>query len=81
MRLRCNGANQPGYKYYGGKGVKVCAEWDTYPAFRDWAHSHGYTDELSIDRIDPNGHYDPANCEWVTPTENTRRMFSSRKSA
>ena len=73
MRQRCTNPNREAYGLYGGKGVKVCEEWNDYAAFRDWALANGYADGLSIDRIDPAGDYRPENCRWLTPSENTAR--------
>jgi len=71
MRQRCNDSNYAGWKYYGGRGVKVCAEWDDFTVFMAWAYSHGYADHLSIDRIDGAVGYEPGNCRWATPAEQT----------
>jgi len=66
MKQRCNNKSSSAYKYYGGRGIKVCSEWEDFIAFKTWAENNGYKDFLSIDRIDPNRGYNPANCRWVS---------------
>jgi len=71
MKARCNNPNNDRYKYYGGKGIKVCKEWnDNFQAFAKWAFENGYEDGLSIDRIDSNKNYCPENCRFIPIQEN-----------
>lgn len=69
MRGRCQNKNNKNYKNYGGRGVSVCDEWMEYTNFQKWAHENGYKENLSIDRIDNDGGYNPNNCRWATVKE------------
>lgn len=66
MVKRCSNQKSAAYKSYGAKGVTVCQEWLDVVQFVAWAEANGYADDLSIDRIDPFGNYEPNNCRWVT---------------
>ena len=77
MKTRCLNKNNPRYHRYGGRGISVCEPWLSYPNFKVWALAAGYTDSLTIDRIDNNKNYAPDNCEWVTIQENLRRRNKS----
>ncbi|MGF0064288.1 hypothetical protein ACQRCQ_03305 [Lachnospiraceae bacterium SGI.085] len=76
MKKRCYQPTSAGYKNYGGRGITVCDEWiSSYESFRDWALANGYTDELTLDRKDSNGNYNPSNCRFASyiDQENNRR--------
>lgn len=64
------GASEEHKRLYIDRGITVCDEWLVFENFRDWALSHGYRDDLQIDRIDNDKGYEPSNCRWVTPKEN-----------
>lgn len=76
MINRCNSINNKAYKYYGGRGIKVCDEWlNSFESFEKWAQQNGYNDNLTLDRIDVNGNYESNNCRWATQEvqQNNRR--------
>lgn len=74
---RCYNQNNPDYRNYGGRGIKVCDEWHSYIIFREWAIANGYDDSApygvcTLDRIDVNGDYSPDNCRFVGLKEQCR---------
>ena len=75
MKSRCYNPKNNRYENYGGKGIVVCDEWQDFEPFYDWAMSSGYRDDLTIDRIESSGNYEPSNCRWVTQKaqQNNRR--------
>lgn len=79
MKNRCYNVKQAEYSNYGGRGIKVCCEWrDSFIAFKDWAIANGYKEDLTIDRIDVNGNYEPSNCRWITKREQQFNKTNTR---
>lgn len=78
MRERCNTPTSSNYKKYGGRGIKICSEWDDFAVFREWALSHGYSDDLTLDRIDNGKGYSPDNCRWTTYLEQAQNTRNTK---
>lgn len=73
MHTRCYNPRFIMYRHYGGRGIDICDDWkNSYRSFRAWAISHGYSDNLSIDRIDNDKGYSPENCRWVTMADQNK---------
>ena len=82
---RCCKETATEYKYYGGRGIKVCEEWkNDFQAFYDWAMGNGYDENAprgrcTIDRIDVNGNYEPLNCRWIPTSEQNKKRRCCKK--
>lgn len=80
MKTRCYNPNTNRRKNYYDKGIKICDEWlNDKTKFFEWAMNNGYQDNLTIDRIDVDGNYEPNNCRWVdykTQANNTSTSVS-----
>jgi len=84
MKQRCYNIKDKAYKYYGGRGIIICDEWlNEFETFKKWALGNGYQDNLSIDRINNDGNYEPNNCRWTikeVQARNTRKIMATNLS-
>lgn len=78
MRQRCSNPNCRNFKHYGARGIKVCEEWNDFCIFYEWSLANGYSDRLTIDRIDTNKGYEPSNCRWATQEEQQNNRRNNR---
>lgn len=82
MNTRCKNPNSKKYERYGGRGIKICDEWqgeDGFKRFMQWAMESSYSDDLTIDRIDNDGDYTPHNCRWVCIKSQENNNSRNRK--
>ena len=81
MKQRCLNENCHCFKYYGSRNVSICPEWvdkkDGFKNFLEWAKKSGYSDNLTIDRVDVNGNYCPENCRWATTKQQARNKTNN----
>lgn len=80
MKTRCYNTSDFHFERWGARGITVCDEWkNDFKAFYDWAMSNGYSDDLSIDRIDNDKGYSPDNCRWATAKEQNNNKRNVKK--
>lgn len=79
MRGRCSRESHKHFKNYGGRGISVCAEWESFDVFKEWAVANGYNEMLTLDRVDCNGNYGPGNCRWATTKEQARNKRNNHR--
>lgn len=76
MKQRCYNPNNDAFSHYGGRGISICREWlgeNGLQNFISWSLNNGYEENLTIDRINNNGNYEPSNCQWVTRSYNSAK--------
>lgn len=79
MKQRCHCPSSVHYERYGSRGITVCDEWrNDFKSFYDWAMANGYSDDLSIDRIDNDKGYFPENCRWASNKDQQSNLRSNR---
>ena len=78
MNQRCFNPKHAGYHNYGGRGITICNEWLDYRIFEEWALTTGYQRNLTIERKDNDGNYEPNNCEWIPDKDQHRNKRNNR---
>ena len=80
IKYRCYNPKSKDFKNYGQRGIRMCEEWlRDFMAFRNWALENGFAENLTIDRIEVDGNYEPSNCRWITVAEQNRNKTTTRK--
>ena len=82
MKRRCYSKTCKNYQHYGEKGVVMCDEWlgdDGFLKFYNWSMANGYSEDLTIDRINPEGNYEPSNCRWATKKQQSNNQRNTKR--
>lgn len=78
IKARCYNSKCERYINYGGRGIIICEEWrNSFKSFYDWAMANGYQEDLSIERINNNGNYEPNNCKWIPMEQQAKNKQNS----
>jgi hypothetical protein len=78
IKQRCNNPKSKSYEQYGGRGIKICGEWEnSFPIFHEWAIIRGYKEGLTIERLNVNGNYEVSNCAWIPKKSQSENRTSS----
>lgn len=77
MKQRCFDIKSKDFPRYGGRGITICQEWTRFGHFYNWANANGYQDDLTVERINNDGNYEPGNCTWIPPKAQARNRRTS----